>query len=61
MKVRCETCGLGPINNMTVYRTTPKGELPHWRCKEHMPAPINDPELEEVVSSIEHASKGDKS
>ena len=57
--MKCETCGKGPMQGVTIHRTTPKGEDPHWRCESHMPQGATvAPEVAELVAIIEGSQKG---
>ncbi len=31
--MKCENCGKGPAEGTTIFRTTPKGLPPKWRCE----------------------------
>ena len=52
--MKCEICGQGPADGISVYRTGEKGEGvdPHWRCKPHLP-PHNEVD-EGVIELTEH-------
>jgi hypothetical protein len=50
----CEVCGQGPAHGVTVYRTAPKGQAPHWRCQFHMADEQRpDKELASLIALIE--------
>lgn len=54
--MKCEICGQGPMNGVTVYRTGEKGsgKDPHWRCQFHMTAEQRpDDEVASLVAIIE--------
>ena len=50
--MRCEVCGRGPMDGVTVYRVNPKGEAGVWACKDHRLLPA-DPEVQELVDVLE--------
>ena len=33
--MKCEICGIGSMQGVTLYRRNPKGETGIWRCAEH--------------------------
>ena len=45
--MKCEKCG---AENIILYRTTPKGQDPHWMCKNCMSVPTDVKELCENIS-----------
>jgi hypothetical protein len=58
--MKCEVCGRGPADGTTIYRTTPKGQAPHWRCERHLdpsrhPAP--DKGTMEIARMFENDSR----
>ena len=56
--MKCEVCNQGPAQGTSIYRTTPKGELPHWRCEFHLPAESKPTaEVAEIVAMVERADK----
>lgn len=55
--MKCEVCNQGPMHGVSVFRTNPKGEKGIWRCEPHLETKP-DPEVLEIVSIIEEASRG---
>jgi len=56
--MKCEVCGQGPAQGTSIHRTTPKGELPHWRCEFHLPAEHRPTgEVAELVAIIENDNR----
>lgn len=53
--MKCEICGCGPADGTSIYRSTPKGEAPHWRCEHHLAAPA-PADVVELVAEIEAAN-----
>ena len=54
--MKCEVCGLGPVEGVTVYRQNVRGEVGRWRCREHNDVAV-EPEVERLVSVIEGTSE----
>lgn len=50
--MKCEICGKGPAEGVSVFRTNPKGVTGVWRCREHLETAI-DPSVQQAVSVIE--------
>lgn len=38
--MKCEICGMGPIDGVTVYRQNAKGQPGVWRCADHRQAAV---------------------
>ena len=55
--MKCEICGQGLTNGVSLYRTVPKGQVGPWRCEVHLTTK-NKPDAEtvELVSIIESAN-----
>jgi hypothetical protein len=56
--MKCEVCGCGPQQDVSIYRTGGKGPgiNPHWRCLQHKEQPM--PEVETLVAVIESHDRG---
>lgn len=52
--MKCEICGKGPQDGVTVFRQNPKGEKGIWHCAEHNAAKV-DSEVVAVVEVLESA------
>ena len=51
--LKCEVCGQGPAQGVTLFRVGPKGQpTTHWRCEPDL-ATAPDPELAQTVATIE--------
>ena len=50
--MKCEICGLGPRNNVSIYRQNPYGDKGIWRCLKHNEASV-DPDVEKLVNILE--------
>ena len=56
--MKCEVCGYGPEEGLSIFRVNPKGVTGIWRCREHLaPGHKIDAVVEDIVSTIEgHAT-----
>lgn len=53
MSFRCEICGEGIADGISLYRQNKPGELPaRWRCALHNEKPV-DPTVQKIVDVIE--------
>jgi len=56
MSIRCEICGKGPMDGVTVYRANEKGVAGIWRCAKHPCvesfANQNQPECQAIEDAI---------
>ena len=50
-RMKCEICGEGPSQGVTVYRQNPLGEVGRWRCEDHNSADV-DRGVQELVDTI---------
>lgn len=59
MGMSCEVCNQGPMQGVTIYRTTPKGQAPQWRCEIHRPddKQRDDDFVREICAVIETNGK----
>ncbi len=59
--MKCEVCGQGPANGVSLFRLNAKGEIGRWGCEFHLP-PDTQPEddVREIVAIIEHEQKGNQ-
>lgn len=56
--MKCETCGQGPANGVSLFRLNAKGQTGRWGCEFHLPPdkqPVDD--LRELVAIIESAQR----
>ena len=58
MKLKCEVCGLGPADGVTVFRQNETGVPGVWRCAPHTHVEI-DPGVGDLVTTLER-DKRDK-
>lgn len=49
--MKCEICGLGPEEGVTVFRQNPLGEVGVWRCREDNEVAV-DPGVRDLVEVI---------
>ena len=49
--MKCEVCGLGPEQGVTLYRQNPFGEVGRWRCWADTKVTI-EPEVKRLVDAI---------
>lgn len=54
--MKCDKCGKGPQDGVSLYRVNEKGVPGKWRCEKHLdpskhPAP--DTETEKLVKTLE--------
>lgn len=54
--MKCEICGRGPAEGVSIFRQNAYGEPGIWRCKACNEQPI-DPEVKEIVEIIEGADR----
>ena len=50
--VKCEICGFGPADGVTVHRTNEYGVEGIWRCEQHLDGPV-DEDVAELVAVLE--------
>jgi len=50
--MKCEICGRGPKDGISVYRQNATGERGRWRCQEHNRVAI-DPDVKRLVGILE--------
>ena len=50
--MKCEICGKGVLDGVTLYRQNELGVKGIWRCTEHNQQPV-DKEVQELVDIIE--------
>jgi len=56
--MKCEVCGMGPMQGVTIHRVGPKGApTTQWRCDAHLGENTVDEGVAEVVAILESADE----
>ena len=58
MAIRCEICGRGPAQGITVYRANAKGQKGIWRCEMHLNEAALEVAMDPAIVAIDNALNG---